>query len=263
MSKVKIEGNASGTGTLTIAAPNTNTDRTLTLPDGAGEILVNGTTSNVGIGTSSPQTINGLSYGAGDHLNLKSSSTHARIIAEGASSGALYLIDTGASANQRHYGIVSDGGTLQFNSFSDAGSGTERMRIDSAGRVTMPYQPAFDVSANHTTVNAGGSYYNIGTTIRHQVGSGFNTSNGRFTAPVSGTYFLTATGTAGSSSTSDYIGIGVNGTLIYTWTLYYNQAYISGTVTHIVYLNAGDYAEAWLRYGTTNYGSTFSGYLIG
>ena len=40
MSKVKIEGNASGTGTLTISAPNTNTDRTLTLPDGAGEILL-------------------------------------------------------------------------------------------------------------------------------------------------------------------------------------------------------------------------------
>jgi hypothetical protein len=39
MSKVKIEGNASGTGTLTIAAPNTNIDRTLTLPDGAGELL--------------------------------------------------------------------------------------------------------------------------------------------------------------------------------------------------------------------------------
>jgi hypothetical protein len=44
MSKVKIEGNASGTGTLTIAAPNTNTDRTLTLPDGAGELLT--TTGN-------------------------------------------------------------------------------------------------------------------------------------------------------------------------------------------------------------------------
>ena len=39
MSKVKIEGNASGTGTLTISAPATNTDRSLTLPDGAGEIL--------------------------------------------------------------------------------------------------------------------------------------------------------------------------------------------------------------------------------
>ena len=40
MSKVKIEGNASGTGTLTISAPNTNTDRSLTLPDKAGEILL-------------------------------------------------------------------------------------------------------------------------------------------------------------------------------------------------------------------------------
>ena len=38
MSKIALSGNASGTGTLTIAAPNTNTDRTLTLPDSAGTI---------------------------------------------------------------------------------------------------------------------------------------------------------------------------------------------------------------------------------
>ena len=40
MSKVKIQGNSSGTGTFTISAPNSNTDRSLTLPDGAGEILL-------------------------------------------------------------------------------------------------------------------------------------------------------------------------------------------------------------------------------
>ena len=39
MSKIALTGNASGTGTLTIAAPNTNTDRTLTLPDEAGTVL--------------------------------------------------------------------------------------------------------------------------------------------------------------------------------------------------------------------------------
>jgi len=33
MSKITLAPNVSGTGTLTIAAPNTNTDRTLTLPD--------------------------------------------------------------------------------------------------------------------------------------------------------------------------------------------------------------------------------------
>ena len=36
MSLIKLQGNASGTGALTIAAPNTNTDRTLTLPDSSG-----------------------------------------------------------------------------------------------------------------------------------------------------------------------------------------------------------------------------------
>ena len=48
MSQVKISGNASGTGVLTIAAPNTNTDRTLSLPDNTGDILT--TESNVPLG---------------------------------------------------------------------------------------------------------------------------------------------------------------------------------------------------------------------
>jgi hypothetical protein len=38
MSKIALSGNASGTGTLTIAAPNTNSDRTLNLPDSAGTL---------------------------------------------------------------------------------------------------------------------------------------------------------------------------------------------------------------------------------
>ena len=33
MSKVKITGHASGSGTLTLTGPNTNSDRTITLPD--------------------------------------------------------------------------------------------------------------------------------------------------------------------------------------------------------------------------------------
>lgn len=42
MSKVVITGNASGTGDFTIAAPNSNTNRTLTLPDEAGTVLTSG-----------------------------------------------------------------------------------------------------------------------------------------------------------------------------------------------------------------------------
>jgi len=39
MSKIALSGNASGTGTFTIASPNSNTDRTLVLPDNAGTVL--------------------------------------------------------------------------------------------------------------------------------------------------------------------------------------------------------------------------------
>jgi len=38
MSKVTIQGDANGTGIFTIASPNSNTDRTLTLPDEAGTV---------------------------------------------------------------------------------------------------------------------------------------------------------------------------------------------------------------------------------
>lgn len=39
MSKIALTPNASGSGTFTIAAPNSNTDRSLTLPDEAGTVL--------------------------------------------------------------------------------------------------------------------------------------------------------------------------------------------------------------------------------
>ena len=38
MSSIKLESNASGTGIFTIASPNSNTNRTLTLPNSAGTV---------------------------------------------------------------------------------------------------------------------------------------------------------------------------------------------------------------------------------
>lgn len=42
MTKIAISPNVSGTGTFTLAAPDSNTDRTLTLPDAAGEVFNQG-----------------------------------------------------------------------------------------------------------------------------------------------------------------------------------------------------------------------------
>ena len=51
MSKIALSGNASGTGTFTVASPNSNTDRTLTLPDATGTIL---TTATPGVPVNGP-----------------------------------------------------------------------------------------------------------------------------------------------------------------------------------------------------------------
>ena len=51
MSRVVIQGDASGTGDFTIAAPNSNTDRTLTLPDVAGTVLTSGSNADFPAGS--------------------------------------------------------------------------------------------------------------------------------------------------------------------------------------------------------------------
>ena len=47
MSQVTISGNASGTGIFTIASPNSNTDRTLTLPDATGTAVLDTATQTL------------------------------------------------------------------------------------------------------------------------------------------------------------------------------------------------------------------------
>lgn len=51
MSKISLTPNASGTGNFTIASPNSNTDRTLTLPDNTGTILTSASNTNFPVGS--------------------------------------------------------------------------------------------------------------------------------------------------------------------------------------------------------------------
>ena len=71
----------------------------------------------------------------------------------------------------------------------------ERMRIDSAGRVTMPYQPAFWVRRNGDQTGYHPSYYNQSVIYNYKefdVGNDVSTTTGLFTAPVSGVYIFIA-----------------------------------------------------------------------
>ena len=51
MSKIALASNVDGTGTFTIASPDSNSDRTLTLPDNSGTVVVTGSTALTPPGT--------------------------------------------------------------------------------------------------------------------------------------------------------------------------------------------------------------------
>ena len=107
MSKVVIQGNASGTGDFTIAAPNSNTNMTLTLPDEAGTVLTtSGVSSNampagsvvqvVTTIATDPQVYTSSSYTALNDLSLNITPTSA-------SSKILLIANINASASFRYY----------------------------------------------------------------------------------------------------------------------------------------------------------------
>jgi hypothetical protein len=142
MSLVKIQGNASGTGTLTIAAPNTNSDRTLTLPDqtgtlltGSGAISVNASapvpsvavdaSGNVGIGTTSP----------GGKLEVNQGKLIIKTTDQSLS--RLQIANTGASG-QTFEIVAGDVGTSNTGlSFYDVTNSATRMRIDASGNLQI------------------------------------------------------------------------------------------------------------------------------
>ena len=152
-------------------------------------------------------------------------------------------------------------GVLTLNSyeyivFGSGSSYTERMRLDSAGRLTKPYQPAFCVSGS---TFSGADF--LGTTITTNVG--FNVSNGRFTAPISGMYLLSFA-LSTEDTNSHFIEIAVNGSNVANRQLTYGVSFQSATQFVIVNLNAGDYAIARRRdTGYAVYNAVFSGYLLG
>ena len=105
--------------------------------------------------------------------------------------GRIAIVNETASA-------VASGTAMAF--YTQVGSATqtnaavERMRIDSLGRVTMPGQPSFKAgrsSAYSPGANTDIVFNDTSSAYTHFNNGGYyNTSNGRFTAPVAGRYFF-------------------------------------------------------------------------
>ena len=176
-----------------------------------------------------------------------------------ASNNHLILHDTAETDTGSNWWYIyrnsGEAGALRFY------RGADRFKIDSSGRVTMPYQPAFRA---YSTVSAW-TLLSANTWViaaleseDYDRGSNYNTTNYRFTAPIAGLYQFTLhayarvqSGGQGDNSYYWTARFGINGQ---TQGVHCIVGYFSDgdedntcTVTSTFNLSANDYVEVYLR----------------
>jgi hypothetical protein len=170
--------------------------------------------------------------------------------------------------------IKFDNGSITFATAAagNTTAPTNRMSIDNAGIVTMPYQPAF--SAGTTVNNWTGT---TGAVLQfdyevYDIGNNYNTSTRRFTAPVTGLYHFIIR--FQRHSWEGDIDFRKNGSMVYREELRETSGnWESECYSYDIRLAASDYVDSVISGSQTvgtimdgyngNFYDSFSGHLIG
>jgi len=235
---------------------NTNTLAVLSAPFGSPEL-----TSN-----------NNAKWGLLFHGNGDFNTTPAGLATTLKSAGIYAVSEDTAAGYNRQVGLAIH--TCSF----DAGH-REAMRISGTGIITKPLQPSFQAirgasRANQATFTGDGDILQFDQTT-YNIGSAYNTSTFRFTAPVAGRYLFFCTSRYDGTPAGSYnrLTLHINGSslsFIYGHTISGNNHstdYESMTVSAVLNLAVGDFVD--VRGGRNGGGgalqfeSQFSGILIG
>ena len=207
MSKVKIQGNASGTGVITLEAPNTNTDRTITLPDGdisfgvgiddnaTSTAITIDASENVGVGVTPTQKLHvkgrllvERDVNANENLSIYQSGGYHYLNVQEGTSTAGTLIFTKGTSNDETFRITSDGrGLSQF---------TAKAWVNFNGTGTVAIRDSHNVSS--ITDNGTGQY---------QVNFTNAMANSNYNAVSSGKFYSWDSSYLIESTTTSYLQI--------------------------------------------------------
>ncbi len=148
-------------------------------------------------------------------------------------------------------GVISyDVGTNADASFSiKQNGGSDFLKIDSSGRLTLLNQPTFyaNISSGYS-ISSGQTSALIFNNVVFNVGNHYNSSTNTFTAPIAGRYmFLTSVGGTGGMPANSYFGIAfrVNGSTQNAQWQNSASGYQVQKHSQIFNLSAGDTVTVW------------------
>ena len=264
MAKVKITGHASGTGVVTVTAPNTSTDRTITLPDATATIATTAdvaarlpsitdggnataitinSAEQVGIGETNPQ--NTLQLGQTSVMGQDTNSSYIGVNFK--STGTNYI-------SSKYSTQIHQDAALGKINFKVAPSGTADaaityvtpMSIDNAGVTVTGNVAATTYTGLPTEIYAGKSasqsaaIYFTNFTAVADTASGMNNSTGVYTVQNAGNFVIYCTkGHDSATSGRDIVNLYINnvsvGEIVET-----HMAYTDMTGSMSKQLSAGD-----------------------
>ena len=240
---------------------------------------LNVTGGSVGIGTDNPLTKTHIDGANGDNSTLLITASDL----DANNGGIISLGGNYDGTNRTTFAQIKGlkdnntsgqyGGYLSFLTRTNGQSPTERLRVDSNGRIIKPYQPSF-----HATITSIGQINTDGYGVilwndvtnngNHNIGGHYSTSTGRFTAPVAGRYLISARSLTNSTANSNpyvVIYIRINGNNIAYLAHNHSDFWLMESYTGILNLSVDDYVDVYLEqasaHGFQNYAS-FSGHLL-
>ena len=265
-----VNGFASQTVTNLVVGKHYNVQVTVTQDAGSYARLYVGTSAN------GNQNVYTLNLGVGTHsASFKATATthYVSLVVGGGTGQAtkfddVRLIESNSITFSTPTGDAPSLRPYAFDGMSINTGGVDRLIISKEGHVTKPQQPCFDGTVTNGPVSGGNDIvFNVADL---NIGTHYSTSNGRFTAPVTGQYFFYYGGLKNNNSNVCRLKLRKN-----------NSSYVhnrelrlddgdaygeNGSMSIICTLSANDYVTVRVTEGEAYGGSSgytyFGGYLL-
>jgi hypothetical protein len=210
MAKVKIQGHASGTGVITLTAPNTSTDRTITLPDATGTlattadtldpdgaVVFNESGADVDFRVESDTNANGLFFDGGNgNLGVGTASPtnfsgYTTLGVDAATGGLIEIMVGGTrTANIQASATESHVQTRTATPLIFSTNNTERLKLTSDGRGLSQFTAKVWVHIDSGTLADGHNVSSItdNGSGEYQINFANNLANDNYSSTTSNPY---------------------------------------------------------------------------